>query len=234
MVRKAVPAISVVIPAWNAHAALRRALDATRLPGVERIVVDGGSTDGTREAARFLRADRILCGRRPDLARQMELGFRAAAADVIVFLSPDTRLDRGWEIALLDALRDPRVQGGAFRCRFESERRWLRLLEWGARVRTRVFAAAHTGQALFARRSFLDRIGGVPDAPIFADFDLCWTIREHGRLALLSHPAWSSDTRCDTAGLVRDGLALAGYLLDVDRRRLARWRARSDARWRAC
>ena len=84
--------LSVVIPVLNEAAGIQDALLALQAvrDGVELIVVDGGSTDGTSELARPL-ADKVLtsaAGR----ARQMNAGAAVATGDVLVFLHADTRL----------------------------------------------------------------------------------------------------------------------------------------------
>ena len=221
--------ISVVIPALNAQADLARSLSCTRVPGVERIVVDGGSTDGTPQSARFLRADRVVLTR-AGRALQLQAGYEESHGEVVLFLHADTRLEDGWQEAIARALEDPRVQGGAFRLRFDSSRWVYRPLEWLARVRSRLLGLPYGNQALFARRKLLAQIGGIPQTPIFEDADIAREIREHGRLALLSLRAFASPRRYEAEGVVRtlrrSALAWVGYVVDFDRERLARWYGR--------
>lgn len=223
---KSEESISVVIPALDEQAGLARALESTRRPGVERIVVDGGSRDGTVSTAALLGAERVLASPR-GRARQLEAGLRAARGDVVVFLHADTRLDPGWDAALRAALADPRVAGGAFRLRFESDRLAYRVLEAGAGLRGRLGGLPYGDQALFARRSVLETAGGVPDVPIFEDLDLARAIRRAGRLVLLRERAWTSPRRYERGGVarvwLRNALALGAYLLGLERARVARW-----------
>ncbi len=217
--------MSVVIPALDEKATLVRALESTKLEGVERIVVDGGSTDGTAEAARDLGAERVL-GSAPGRARQMDAGYREARGDAVLFLHADTRLDAGWAEALTRALGDPRVAGGAFRLRFDSPRRIYRVIEAGVRLRSRL-GLPFGDQGLFVRRVLLDEIGGIPAVPIFEDLDLVRGIRRAGRLALLPQRAWTSPRRYERNGpfrqVLRNTLALAAWRLGLDRERVARW-----------
>lgn len=225
--------VSVVIPALNEFPGLERALRSTEAPGVERIVVDGGSVDGTLRLARRLGAERILvtaCGR----ARQMDAGYRVARGEVILFLHADTRLEAGWAEAVRRSLEDPSVAGGAFRLRFESPRRVYRLIEQGARLRSVVARLPYGDQGLFVRRKVIDAMGGLADTPIFEDLDLARAVRRAGRLALLPLAAWTSPRRYERGGplrtMLRNWAALAGWRLGVDREAVAHWYRRRPAR----
>ena len=225
-------AISVVIPTLNEQSRIERALACTALPGVERIVVDGGSTDGTPETARFLRAERVISAL-PGRAHQMDAGYREARGEVIVFLHADTRLDPGWREALERALADPATVGGAFRLRFDGGGVGLRLIEWGVRLRSRLGGLPYGDQALFLRKRLLDAAGGIAPVPIFEDLDLVRLIKRSGRLALLPICARTSARRYERYGTVRQVLrnqaALAGYFLRLPRARVAAWYRRPAA-----
>jgi rSAM/selenodomain-associated transferase 2 len=229
----AAPAISVVIPTLDEQASVARALGSTQLLGVERVVVDGGSSDGTLDTARLLRAEKILRSH-PGRAQQMNLGFREASGAVIVFLHADTRLEPGWLEALREALRDAGVAGGAFRLRFESRRWRYRLLERGVALRCALLGLPYGDQGLFVRRAVLEAVGGVPQTPIFEDLDLVRVIRRRGRLVCLPLAAWTSARRYERNGTARQVgrnlLALAAYLLGIERERVARWYRRSPGR----
>jgi len=231
-VRRDGVAISVVIPTLNEQATIARALACTELPGVERIVVDGGSSDGTPETARFLRADAVLAAA-PGRARQMDAGYRAARGAAVLFLHADTRLDAGWREAVREALEDPATAGGAFRLRFEGEGAALRLLEWGVRLRSRLGRLPYGDQALFVRKRLLDASGGIANVPIFEDLDLVKLIKRNGRLALLPLGAHTSPRRYERNGALRQVLrnqaALAGYLMHLPRARVAAWYRRRPA-----
>ena len=220
------PRISVVIPALDESDALPRALECTRGPGVERIVVDGGSGDGTPEVARASGAEKVIRAA-PGRARQLDAGWREASGDVIVFLHADTRLDPGWPDAIRAALRDRAVAGGAFRLAFRSRRAVYRWLELWVRVRSRLAGLPFGDQALFVRRELIVAEGGIPPVPIFEDLDLVRLIRRRGRLALLPERAWTSTRRYERNGVLRQGLrnhaATLAWLLGVDRDRVAGW-----------
>ena len=103
--------VSVAILSWNGRRHLETCLAALAgqdAPGVawEVLVLDNGSTDGTAEWLRRAHpAVRLL-------ASPVNLGFcagndrlvAAAAGDAVAFLNNDTRPERGWLAALVEAL----------------------------------------------------------------------------------------------------------------------------------
>ena len=214
-----------MIPTRDEADRVEQAIQSARAPGVEIIVVDGGSRDATRERAVAAGA-RVLAGE-AGRARQLDAGAKATRADAILFLHADTRLPPGWADALRAALADPSVVGGAFGFRFAEAGRSLRVVEWGVRVRLALAGLPYGDQALFARRSVLDAIGGVPQAQILEDVDLVQALKRRGRLALLPLPAVTSARRYLERGVfrtvARNTLVLLAFALGLDRARVAAW-----------
>ncbi|HJU37616.1 MAG TPA: glycosyltransferase [Gaiellaceae bacterium] len=86
------PAVSVIIPAYNAEAFLARAIRSVErqtYSDFEIVVVDDGSTDGTDEVARGFSG--VRCVRRPHLgeAATRNHGLEEAAGDLVAFLDAD-------------------------------------------------------------------------------------------------------------------------------------------------
>lgn len=98
------PRVSVVIPTYNRAALCARAVRsalAQTLKDVEVIVVDDGSTDGTRErlASEFGSAVRVLCQSNAGVSAARNAGVRAARAPLIAFLDSDDT----WHVDKLEA-----------------------------------------------------------------------------------------------------------------------------------
>src|SRR3954470_18484082 len=104
---------SLVIPARNALATLgltlRGLADQVAAPPFEVIVVDDGSTDGTRELAQSfggldLRVLDTTGGEGPGAARNR--GAVEARADLLVFIDADCEPEPDWLANLVAAARD--------------------------------------------------------------------------------------------------------------------------------
>ncbi|MBA3882705.1 MAG: glycosyltransferase [Chthoniobacterales bacterium] len=86
-----------------------------RAPGAELIVVDGGSTDATRQAAEKL-CDQLVVSE-PGRARQLNAGAMAARGEVFWFLHVDSEVPAGCLGNIRRALAAREVAGGYFRIR---------------------------------------------------------------------------------------------------------------------
>ncbi|MDE0884606.1 MAG: TIGR04283 family arsenosugar biosynthesis glycosyltransferase [Myxococcota bacterium] len=215
--------IASVLPRGPGHAV--RSANAAADPGPEILVVDAGSQDATVELARRAGA-RVLVAAR-GRARQLEAGWRASTAEVVVFLHADTRLGDGWEVSLREALASPGVVGGAFRLRFEASGLGFRVVELIVRLRVWLFSLPYGDQAIFVRRSLLEEIGGVPEVSLMEDLELVREMNRHGRVVALAPYALTSARRYRQQGVVgtlfRNAVALVAWRIGVKRERIARW-----------
>lgn len=215
--------ISVVIPTLDEAERIAGAVGSAVAPGVEVVVVDGGSRDGTVRLARDAGA-RVLAGER-GRARQLRLGSEASTGEAVLFLHADTRLPPGWPGCVARALSDPDCAGGAFRLRFAERGLRERGIEWGVRLRVALFGLPYGDQALFVRRSVLEQMGGLPIVAVMEDLDLVRAIKRAGRLRIVEASATTSARRYARAGALRTvwrhQTALLGWWLGWDRERLA-------------
>jgi len=227
--------LSVVIPALDEAERIETAIRGAFDPPLDRdaatlevIVVDGGSSDSTASVAAAAGA-RVVHSER-GRARQLAAGVRASDGDVVLLLHADTRLPTGWRAAVIDALRDERVVGGAFRLCFDERSPVFRFIEWGARWRLRLWRFPYGDQALFMRRRALEAVGGIPEVPLMEDLDLVYRLKRVGDLALLATPVVTSARRYRAGGplrtMLRHWVAAAAWTLGVDRRRIAQWAGR--------
>lgn len=175
---------------------------------VEAVVVDGGSTDGTAEAARTALPGVLVVEAARGRALQMNAGAARARGDVLLFLHADTRLPDGALDAVRDALSDPAAVAGCFRTTFGLGRSaggfgplgrvFMRL--WEARLWTRWHRLAFGDRALFVRREAFEAVGGFPAQPIFEDLDVVRALRRRGRFVFLDAAVETSARRFRRGG----------------------------------
>jgi glycosyltransferase involved in cell wall biosynthesis len=80
--------VTVVIPTKNEEGAIAEIIDAVRPYANEILVVDGHSTDGTREIA-IARHARVLLDARRGKGEALRRSFSAASHEILVFIDAD-------------------------------------------------------------------------------------------------------------------------------------------------
>jgi rSAM/selenodomain-associated transferase 2 len=186
---------SVIIPVFNEAENLVRTLDALRncSEAPEIIVVDGGSTDGSVEAARRYASDVVISPKGRGI--QQDTGARHAKGDVFIFLHADTLLPDGYDRMIFRALADPAVVFGAFSLAIYPPSPALNLIASVANLRSRILKLPYGDQALFIRQSAYVRSGGFPPWPIMEDVDLVRRLNALGTFRLIRTPVKTSARR---------------------------------------
>ena len=219
--------LAIVIPALNEGniiADLLASLVPLRVRGVEVVVVDGGSTDGTAEAAAS-GADEVIVAPR-GRARQMNAGAAAAHAPVLLFLHADTRLPANADQLIVNGLGAAGREWGRFDVRIEGESRWLPLVAWLMNLRSRITGIATGDQAMFVTRRAFDSVRGFPDQALMEDVELSSRLKRRGPPLCLRPPVVTSGRRWSGRGPARTILLMSWirllYFLGVAPDRLAR------------
>jgi rSAM/selenodomain-associated transferase 2 len=218
--------LSIVMPVLDEAAEIEAALSALapyRRRGVEVIVVDGGSSDGTAERARVL-ADRVIAAAR-GRSLQMNAGAAAARGDVLLFLHADTQLPENADGLVLDGLArsgrawgrfDVRIDGGGF----------LRVVAIMMNTRSRATGIATGDQALFVTAAAFEAAGGFPPIALMEDVALSTRLKRIGRPCALRARVTTSARRWRRHGTLRTVLLMwrlrLRFFLGADPAKLAR------------
>jgi glycosyltransferase involved in cell wall biosynthesis len=193
------PSLTIVTPCLNAVATLPATLASIRaqqVPGLEHIVVDGGSTDGTVELLRA--AEDVRWVSEPDrgLAHALNKGIAMATGDVIGELNADDVYEPGALLAVGEALRDaPEAMWLTGRCRIiDADDREIRksITAYKNALLSRYSLGLYlthnfiSAPATFFRREVLAEVGGFDERyRISVDYDLQLKIaRDHEPLVL--------------------------------------------------
>jgi rSAM/selenodomain-associated transferase 2 len=217
--------LSIIMPVLDEAAEIGAALTALapfRARGVEVIVADGGSHDGTAALARAL-ADHVIASPR-GRAVQMNAGAAVARGDVLLFLHADTRLPEGADRLVLDGLARSNKAWGRFDVRFDGG--GLGLIAFMMNWRSRLSGIATGDQAMFVARAAFENAGGFPVIALMEDVALSVRLKRSGRPLALRTRVTTSAQRWRKHGVLRTILLMwklrLAFSLGADPAKLAR------------
>ena len=204
------PVATIVIPAWNAWEHTERCLQSLR-PTLGRqdqvVVVDNGSTDGTRDSLKTYGWLEVVANdENQGFARGCNQGAAKARGGVVVFLNSDTVVPSGWLDELLAPFETPDV-GAVGPCSDNVSGRQKVMPVPDPREDPDAFAAfaegwraSHGGETSEARRlvgfclavrtSSFHAVGGFDERfeiGGFEDDDLCRRLHEIDLRLLIAH-----------------------------------------------
>lgn len=175
--------LSVIIPALNEEACIRASIEsAKRLNPLEIIVVDGGSTDRTREIAEMEGA--IVIDSPRGRGTQLNRGASISKGKILLFLHADSVIPEGVDI---EKYLSNKYAGGFFRLGFDDPSISIRLVESFANLRARLFSLPYGDQAIFIKKEVFEKLGGFKEYPFLEDLDLVRRLRRFGKLKPLPH-----------------------------------------------
>lgn len=218
--------IAVIIPVLNEEANIAATVDAVRrLAPDELIVVDGGSTDHTRDICAELH---IACMNSPrGRAAQMNLGAARTTADIVLFLHADTRLPSTAFGDIRSAMSDSACVGGRFDLQLDGSKPMLRVVEKMISLRSRWSKVGTGDQAIFIRRDVFQRLGGFQEIPLMEDIALSRAMKRAGKVACLRSRVVTSSRRWEMEGVWRTIFKMwtlkSLYLMGVSPFRLKRF-----------
>ena len=195
--------LSIIIPALNeaAHiAATLHSLQPLRTRGVEVVVVDGGSDDGTADIA-AAHCDQVLASAK-GRASQMNAGAKIAHGEVLLFLHADSLLHAGADTLILRALNSTPAWG-----RFDvfiSGAHWmLPMIAWCMNLRSRLTGIATGDQGMFVTRELFWQVGGFPDQPLMEDIEMSARLKKITAPVCLPQVITTSGRRWEKHGVWR-------------------------------
>ncbi len=202
-------ALSIIIPTLNEEAGIAATLAALALlrsRGVEVIVVDGGSSDGTVAIAAPL-CTRVITAPR-GRAPQMNAGAGAAHGEVLLFLHADTRLPDDADRLAVDGLAHSGRPWGRFDVRIAGSHPLFPVIAALMNLRSRLTGIATGDQAIFVSADAFAAIGGFPDIPLMEDLVLSRRLKRLGRPLCLCARALTSGRRWEKHGVMRTILTM--------------------------
>lgn len=165
--------ISVVIPTFNEvrHGYLERILNfwSDYLDLVEVIVVDSGSSDGTKELVESFEFVRYVETKKNNRPGRLNVGANMAKGQLILFHHPVSVLD-DLAVESLKKLRANEFKWGAFHHKFDT-RHWLLKFTslYSNYIRGGLKHIYYLDHCLLVSKDLHQKVGGWPEDDIFED-----------------------------------------------------------------
>jgi rSAM/selenodomain-associated transferase 2 len=125
----------------------------------EIIVVDGDSTDGTKEIVKSFEKVTLISSEK-GRAKQMNLGAKTSKGAVLYFLHADAFPPKNFDHLILKEISKGN-EAGCFRMQFNSNHWWLRLASWFTQFNWRPCRGGDQSQ--FISRDLFEDIGGYDE-----------------------------------------------------------------------
>ena len=213
--------LSIIIPCLNEASSIVAALDRLqplRRRGVEVIVVDGGSSDGSVALAATL-ADRVLAAPR-GRASQMNAGAAVAHGEMLLFLHADCALPADGDRLIIEGLQTGGKHWGRFDVRLAGAHPLLKIVAFMMNWRSRLTSIATGDQGLFMTRGLFADTGGFPAIPLMEDIALSKGLKTFGAPLCLRARITASGRRWEERGALRTVLLMwrlrLAYFLGAD------------------
>ncbi len=213
MLRTSMPCcntLSIVIPTLNEakHGYLEKIFDALcSIKGVEVIIVDGGSSDGTQKLCRS-RADIYCLMENSSRGQRMNYGYKMSTGDILLFHHPRSFISKHAVEELKKKYAAARKNfWGGFTHQFVRDSMGLRFTSWYSNsIRRKISGVIYLDHCIFATRDLIEKAGGFPEREIFDDTVFSKRLHKFFKPKLLKNKSITSSVRFDKNGFLLQGV----------------------------
>ena len=209
--------ISIIIPVLNEKAVIAETAKKIKHPLVQEIiVVDGGSTDGTVEAAESAGC-KVIFSKKKGRASQMNAGADAAKSPILYFLHSDTLPPDGFAEKIIHAVRNG-ADYGCFSLKFDDPSLILKFFACFTRLKGKWLRFGD--QSLFVKKEIFKTAGGFDESlTVMEDQEIFHRMGKIGTFKLINDSVMTSARRYREIGILKlqffFTLIYLGYYLGV-------------------
>jgi glycosyltransferase involved in cell wall biosynthesis len=207
------PYISVILPSLNEEKYIGNVFDGLKeqtFKDFEVIVVDGNSTDKTREIAR-MRGAKVVIEKRPHISRARNTGAKMAKGEILFFTDADSKPSKDLLKIYYDLFKEKEIIAATGPLiPLEQTTNFIKFAFKFATVRVVKIAFKHGRAAIFTsnfaiRKSTFNKFGGFDESlATYEDLDLAKRLLGHGAIKFVdSAVVKTSMRRMLKMGLVR-------------------------------
>lgn len=210
--------ISIIIPVLNEAQIIQNICEKIHEMGNYRelLVVDGGSYDETCQLATPYAS---VLSSRQGRAIQMNTGARNAQGNILWFLHADCIPHPNSIDAILNAIQNLQIAGGAFSYHLDADGLIYRLSEGLSNYKNRIFNVFYGDMGIFIRKNIFQKMGGYQEIPLMEDIDLCLRLKKMGKTIILPQRILTSARRWKDEGplknIIRNWLLQLGWISGI-------------------
>lgn len=194
--------LSIIVPVLNEAKILPVLFDQfhpLQRQGVEILIADGGSQDGSVVLAEIYGYQVLKTGR--GRALQMNLAAAQATGDILLFLHADTLLPANADLLISSSLASSYHDWGRFNISLVGTMRMLSVVSFFINLRSSLTGIATGDQAVFVKRQVFEALGGFPEQPLMEDIELCKRLLSYSKPVCLKQRVQSSGRRWEKYGV---------------------------------
>ncbi|MGO3182646.1 MAG: TIGR04283 family arsenosugar biosynthesis glycosyltransferase [Aequorivita sp.] len=205
--------LSIIIPVLNEAETIEKLLiylseNSSGENDIEVILVDGGSSDNTKEIiknfiepfsrpVRFLEPNRSfdiqVISSNKGRAKQMNIGARLASGEILYFLHADSFPPDNFDSYMVSKVKNGNP-AGCFRMKFDSNHWWLQLAGWLTKFKWQ--GCRGGDQSQFITKALYNEIGGFDENYIiYEDNILISELYERKKFVVIPHSLTTSARR---------------------------------------
>ncbi len=216
--------ISIIIPVVNEENHLKKLLPLlVNSEAKEVIVVDGGSTDNSKQIAEKLGAKVITSQK--SRAKQMNAGAKAATEDILYFVHADSIPPSSFHEDI-KSHQDKNIPFGCFRSLFDTKNRFLRINSYFSRYKGMMFRGG--GQTLWITKNFFQELNGYDESlKLMEEYDFIKRASQKSDYKVIQKDVLVSTRTYDENGNFKTqfiyGLIMFGFFRGIDQDKLIKF-----------
>jgi len=216
--------LSIIIPVVNEEFHLKKLLPLlVKSAAKEVILVDGGSTDDSKNIAKNLGVNVIDAPK--SRAKQMNAGAEAATGDVLYFIHADSIPPTSFYKDIEAHLKED-TPFGCFRSLFDTQNTFLRINSYFSRYKGMMFRGG--GQSLWITKKFFQELNGYEESlKLMEEYDFIKRASQKADYRVIQKDVLVSTRTYDTNGNFKTqfiyGLIMFGFFRGINQDRLIKF-----------
>lgn len=196
--------ISIIIPVYNEQKLINSLIlhlkEIFPASETEIIVVDGEKSGSTINTIKDSSVIKLVSPK--GRANQMNMGAFFSKGNILLFIHADSKLPENSFFLIKNKMKNSFIKAGAFDLKIDSGSFFLKLVSFGASLRSRLTKIPYGDQGIFIKKYIFKDIGGYSKIPLMEDIDLMQKLkRKKYKIIFLNRKIKTSPRRWTEQGI---------------------------------